>query len=267
MTKKETDDKQGRALIHFVGAGPGAPDLITLRGKKLLDEADVVVYAGSLVNHEILKGCRADARLFNSAGMNLAEIVEVMVAAAGEGKLVVRLQTGDPSFYSALAEQADALDEAGAAFQVVPGVSSAFASAASLKKELTMPETTQTIIFTRMEGRTPVPKAERLRLLASHGSTLCIFLSASMIDKVVEELTIGGYGLETPAAVVYRATWPDEKQVVGTLADIAARTKEAGITKHAMILVSRTLGKDAFDGIASKLYDREFGHEFRREER
>ena len=249
--------------VYFVGAGPGDPDLITVKGRRLLREADVVVYAGSLVNDAILSLCRKDAELFNSAAMTLAEITETLASASRAGKCAVRLQTGDPTFYSALAEQALALDALNIPFEVVPGVSSAFASAAALKKELTVPEISQTIILTRMEGRTPVPDGEKLSLLATHGATLCIFLSVSMMDEVVSELKKGAYDDNTPAAVVYRASWPDEERISGTLLNIASKVKEAGITKHAMILVGNSLGVMEAGDAKSKLYDAGFAHEFR----
>ncbi len=257
----ETSNNHGS--VYFVGAGPGDPDLITVKGRRLLRDADVVVYAGSLVNDAILSVCRRDAELLNSAGMALGDITETLAKASREGKRSVRLQTGDPTFYSALAEQAAALGALNIPFEVIPGVSSAFASAAALKKELTVPEVSQTIILTRMEGRTPVPEGEKLSSLASHGATLCIFLSVSMIEGVVTELKKGAYDDNTPISVVYRASWPDEKRISGTLKDIAAKVKEAGITKHAMILVGKSLGIMEAGDAKSKLYDAGFAHEFR----
>jgi precorrin-4/cobalt-precorrin-4 C11-methyltransferase len=205
-------------------------------------------------------------KLIDSAGLELGEITDKMIGAARAGLSVVRLQTGDPTFYGALAEQAEILDAAGVDYEVVPGVSSAFASAAALRTSLTRPGITQSVIFTRLEGRTRVPDGERLKNLASHGATLCIFLSSAMIDKVAAELISGGCTVATPAAVVYRASWPDELVLTGTLGDIADKARMAGITKHAMILVGEALGKDAA-GVsraeASKLYDKGFSHGYR----
>ncbi|MBI5642126.1 MAG: precorrin-4 C(11)-methyltransferase [Deltaproteobacteria bacterium] len=245
--------------VYFVGGGPGDPELITVKGMKLLEEADIVVYTGSLVSEKVLKYCRKDARLISSASMHLDEIMAVITGSAREGKTVVRLHTGDPSLYSALREQADILDKEGIPYTVVPGVSSAFASAAVLKRELTMPGVTQTVIFTRLEGKTPVPEAESLSALASHNATICIFLSASMIDKVVEELC-KSYPADTPAACVYKATWEEERSVKGTLSDIAVKVKEAGMTRHALIIVGRAIGGEE---MASRLYDKEFKHGYR----
>lgn len=251
------------STVIFVGSGPGDPELITVKGMRLLEKADVVVYAGSLVKERVLKYCRSGIEIHNSAGMNLDEIMSVMVKAAKEGKAVVRLHTGDPSLYGALREQADILDAEGVPYEVVPGVSSAFASAAALKKELTMPGVTQTVIFTRLEGRTPVPESERLSALALHNATICVFLSASMIDKVVEELG-NGYPPDTPVAVVYRATWEDEKKVTGTLEDIASKVKAEGISRHALIIVGRAIGGAESSGRTSLLYDKDFKHGYRK---
>lgn len=246
-------------LVHFIGAGPGDPELITVKGARLIEEADFVIYAGSLVQERVLKYCRPGAEVLDSAPMHLEEITAVMVERARAGKKVARVHTGDPSLYGALREQAAVLDREGVGYEVVPGVSSAFASAAAIKKELTVPGITQTVIFTRQAGRTPVPEAESLSSLAKHGATICIFLSAAMIDKVVEELS-AGYAPGTPAAVVYRASWDDELIITGTLADIADKVKAASIDRQAMIIVGRAIGEE---GEASKLYDREFKHGYR----
>jgi len=246
-------------LIHFVGAGPGDPELITVKGRRLIEEADCVIYAGSLVQERALKYCRPGAEILDSASMHLEEITDVMVNRARSGKKVVRVHTGDPSLYGAMREQAVVLEREGVDYEVVPGVSSAFASAAALKKELTVPGITQTVIFTRLAGRTPVPEAESLSSLSKHGATICVFLSASMIDKVVEELSVG-YAPDTPVAVVYRATWEDELTITGTLADIAEKVKAESITRHAMIIVGRAIGED---GEPSRLYDRDFKHGYR----
>ncbi len=249
--------KEKSCPVAIVGAGPGDVELITLKGRRLLDEADCIVYAGSLVNSQLLDGCRAE--IFDSKGMNLEEIVEVMTAAWREGKRVVRLHTGDPSIFGAIKEQMQALDQQGVPYHVVPGVSSAFGAAAALKAELTLPEVSQTVIITRQEGRTPVPELEKLRLLASHQTTLLIFLSVSMIETVVRELTAGGYPVKTSVAVVEKATWDDEQVIVGTLEDIAAKVEEAGIRKTALICVGKVFGSSSLQAV-SKLYDRSFSH-------
>ena len=248
--------------VYFVGAGPGDPELITVKGRRLLEEADLVLYTGSLVQKSALDFCRDSAVVKSSASMDLTEIVALMLESVRAGKRVVRLHTGDPSLYGALREQTAALDSEGVAYSVVPGVSSAFASAAVLGKELTAPGITQTVIFTRIEGRTPVPEAERLSELAGHGATICIFLSASMMGSVAAELG-AAYPGDTPVAVVYRATWPDELIITGTLDDIVDKVSRAGITRHAMIIVGRAIGSGAELGEASKLYDAAFSHELR----
>lgn len=255
------DTRDNAVKVFFVGTGPGDPELITVKGMRLLKEADLVIYAGSLVREKVLEYCEKGPVIRSSASMSLEEITSLMVEAARAGKKVVRLHTGDPSLYGALREQADILEKEGIDYAIVPGVSSAFASAAALKRELTLPGVTQTVIFTRVEGRTPVPPDERLSKLASHGATLCVFLSVAMIDEVVKELAEGGCQPDTPVAVVYRASWEDELVVKGTLADIAAKVKEAGISRQAMIIVGRALGEDP--GENSKLYDASFSHGFR----
>ncbi|MEK7773781.1 MAG: precorrin-4 C(11)-methyltransferase [Deltaproteobacteria bacterium] len=248
------------STVYFVGSGPGDPDLITVKGRRLLEEADVVVYAGSLVREKALMYCKKDVEVHNSASMHLKEIMEVMVSASRAGRKVVRLHAGDPSLYGAVREQADILEKESIRYEIVPGVSSAFASAAALKRELTMPGVTQTVIFTRIEGKTPVPRAESLSSLASHNATICVFLSIGMIDRVVVELA-KGYPPSTPAAVVYRATWEDELAITGTLEDIAGKVKKAGISRQAMIIVGRAIGEGS---VASRLYDKGFSHGFRR---
>lgn len=250
------------STVYFVGSGPGDPELITVKGMRLLEGADVVVYTGSLVKDKVLEYCKKDAAVHNSAPMALEEITGIMIKAAREGKNVVRLHTGDPSLYGALREQAEVLEREGIGYAVVPGVSSAFASAAAIKRELTLPGVTQTVIFTRLEGRTPVPESERLSMLAAHQATICVFLSAGMMGKVVSELISGGYPLDTPVAVVYRASWEDELAITGTLSDIEAKVEKAGITKHAMIIVGRAIG--GYVKEASRLYDKAFKHGFRK---
>ena len=248
-------------MVHIVGAGPGDPDLITVKGAKYLREADVVIYAGSLVNPALLDICREDAQIHNSASMTLDNVVKVIVQAEQEGKMTVRLHTGDPSVYGAIQEQMDAFDKQGISYDITPGVSSCFAAAAALKQEYTLPGISQTVIITRNEGRTPVPEAEKLRSLAQHQSTMCIYLSISMLDKVVAELMAGGYPAETPIAIVQKASWPDEKIVRGTLETIVADIAGKDIERTAMIVVSRCLGADYE---LSRLYAPEFSHMFRK---
>lgn len=247
--------------IFFLGAGPGDPDLMTIKARKVLEQADLIIYAGSLVNPELLKFAKPGAEIRNSATMELDEMVAAMAGFAKAGKVVARLHTGEPSLYGAIAEQMEELDKAGLDYEVVPGVSSAFAAAAALKCELTLPEVNQTVIFTRLEGRTGVPKKESLSSLASHGTTMVIFLSIGNIDKVVEEL-LTGFPNTTPAAVVYKASWPEEKVVRGTLADIADKVKAEGISKTALIFVGEAIGRQM--KAYSKLYDKDFKHEYRK---
>ncbi|SDJ81124.1 precorrin-4 C(11)-methyltransferase [Natronincola ferrireducens] len=246
--------------VYFIGAGPGDPELITLKGYKRIQEADVIIYAGSLVNPQVMGDRREHAEVYNSAGMTLPEVIEVMKRAVGEDKTVARVHTGDPSIYGAIREQMDALEELSIAYEVIPGVSSFVASAAQLKKEFTLPEVSQTVILTRMEGRTPVPSKESLAALAAHRASMAIFLSVQMMDKVVDELT-KAYPSSTPVAVVQRATWEDQKIVEGTLADITEKVRKAGIKKTAQILVGDFLGNEY---ALSKLYDEGFTHEYRR---
>lgn len=245
-------------MIWFVGAGAGDPDLITLKGYKLLQKADLVIYAGSLVNQALLNYTRPEARTINSASLDLNEIVEHMAEAYQKGQSVVRLHTGDPSLYGAIGEQMDKLEELGIPYGIVPGVSSFLAAAASLKREYTIPDGTQTLIITRMEGRTPVPAREGMRALAAHGCSMAIFLSVGMIDEVVSELQ-NGYPAGTTAAVIEKASWPEERIIKGTLENIADLTRAAGIKKTALILVGDFLNQTG----KSKLYDKGFSHGFR----
>lgn len=245
--------------LVFVGAGPGASDLITLRGAKYLAEADVVIYAGSLVNEQLLETA-VHAEFFNSAKQSLPEVIARIERCYREGKKVVRLHTGDPSMYGAIAEQFRELDARGIPYEVVPGVSSVFASAAALKTELTMPGITQTVILTRDAGRTPVPPSENLETLASIGTTLCIFLSAGGISDVCEKLRSAGRPPDTPAAVVYRASWENQLIVRGTLSDLPEKASAAGIKRQAMIVVGQVLSGN---GGLSKLYDSEFATGYR----
>lgn len=248
------------AQVHIVGAGPGDPELITRKGYRLVSEADIVIYAGSLVNPEILQACKEGCEIHNSAMMNLDEVLAVMKKGAAEGKSIVRLHTGDPAIYGAIQEQMDALDELGVSYDVTPGVSSFLATAAALKQEYTLPNVSQTVIITRMEGRTPMPPKEKLALLASHEATMCIFLSVQMIDKVVEELIGGGYAKETPVAIVVKASWPDQRIIRGTLETIADIVAKEGVLRQAMIVVSKVLDSDYE---LSKLYDKGFSHMYR----
>ncbi len=247
-------------MIDFVGAGCGAPDLITVRGAKLLAEADVIIYAGSLVNPELLNYAGPDCEIHNSALLTLDEIIDIMSSAEAAGKNTVRLHTGDPSIYGAVREQMDRLRELGLPFRVCPGVSSLCGAAAALKAEYTLPGVSQTVVITRMAGKTPVPEGESMASLAAHGATMVIFLSAGLLGELTAELLRGGYTRGTPAAIVYKASWPDEKVLrctVGTLAETAAKE---GIKKTALICVGNFLGDDY--GL-SRLYDRSFSTEFR----
>ncbi len=246
--------------VVFVGAGPGDPELITVKGQRLLNQADVIIYAGSLVNPELLQLAKQGASIYNSASMTLEEVVDVMEKAVAAGQKVVRLHTGDPSIYGAIQEQMDLLDKKNITYEVIPGVSSFLAVAAALKQEYTLPEVSQTVIITRLEGRTPVPEKEKLALLASHTATMCIFLSVHMLDSVIEELISGCYTLETPIAVPQKATWPDQRIMRGTLATIAQTVREAGVDRTAMIVVGNCLNNDY---ALSRLYAPEFGHMFR----
>ena len=248
------------AQVHIVGAGPGDPELITRKGYRLVQEADVVIYAGSLVNPEILEACKEGCEIHNSASMSLDDVLAVTKARVAEGKTVVRLHTGDPAIYGAIQEQMDALKEMGITYDVTPGVSSFLATAAALQQEYTLPNVTQTVIITRMEGRTPMPEKEKLSMLASHGATMCIFLSVQMIDKVAAELIEGGYDKTTPVAIVVKASWPDQRIIRGTLETIADVVAEEGVIRQAMIVVSRVLDTDYE---LSKLYDKGFAHMYR----
>ena len=246
-------------MVYFIGAGPGDADLITVKGRDTLAKADIVIYAGSLVSKEHMSYCKAGCEIHNSASMTLEQVIEVMERAEKENKMVVRLHTGDPAIYGAIKEQMDELDKLNIEYKVIPGVSSFTAAASVIKKEFTLPSVTQTVILTRVEGRTPVPETESLEKLASIGASMAIFLSISMIDKVVAKLR-KGYGRNVNIAVVERATWEDERAIIGTLDDIAEKVKEAGITKCAQILVGDFINCD-YD--KSLLYDKSFTHMFR----
>ncbi|MCE0495668.1 cobalt-precorrin-4 methyltransferase [Vibrio salinus] len=248
------------SLVYFVGAGPGDPELLTIKGYKLLSQADVVIYAGSLVNPKLLEYCKSGANCVDSAGLHLEEILTLMVDGVRSNKLVVRLQTGDLSLYGSIREQGEELAKHGIGFRSVAGVSSFLGAASELGVEYTVPEVSQSLIITRMAGRTPTPELENLASFARHQTSMAIFLSVQGIENVVEQLLDGGYPKDTPAAVVYKATWPDCEKLTGTLETIAGQVEKAGIRKTALILVGRFLGEEYF---YSKLYDAEFSHEYR----
>ena len=248
-------------MIHFVGAGCGAPDLITVRGAELLRSADVVIYAVSLVNPALLDDTKQGCTLYNSAAMTLEDVISVMVLAEKEGKLTVRLHTGDPSLYGAIREQMDELNARKIAFDICPGVSSFAGAAAALKAEYTLPKVSQSVVITRMAGRTPVPDGESIRAFAAHRATMVIFLSAGMTEKLQEELLAGGYAGETPAAIVYKASWPDEKIVRCTVGTLHASASENGISNLALVIVGDFLG-DTYE--RSCLYDPAFTTAYRK---
>lgn len=240
-------------MVHIIGAGPGAPDLITVRGQKLLSEADTVIYAGSLVNPALLKETKADCRIYNSALMTLEEVMGVMEESEKSGKQTVRLHTGDPCIYGAIREQMDELERRGIPYEVCPGVSSFCGAAAALGMEYTLPMISQSVVITRMAGRTPVPQRESIKAFAAHQATMVIFLSVGMVKELVGELTAGGYQPDTPAAIVYKATWDEEKKIVCTVASLAERAKEEAITQTALIVVGNAVLQSGY--ARSKLYD------------
>ena len=248
-------------MITFVGAGPGAEDLITVRGQRLLQSADIVIYAGSLVNPGLLSLCRDECEIYNSAKMTLEEVMEVMERGEKEKKEIVRLHTGDPCLYGAIREQMDELDRCGISYEVCPGVSSFCGAAAALEAEYTLPGISQSVVITRMAGRTPVPEKESIRSFAAHQSTMVIFLSTGMLRQLSEELIRGGYPADTPAAIVYKATWPEEKVRRCTVADLAETAEAENVTKTALIVVGRVLDGEYE---RSKLYDPLFTTEFRK---
>ena len=251
-------------MVNFVGAGPGAVDLITVRGMELLKKADVIIYAGSLVNPELLSYAGEKTEIYNSAYMTLEEVMDVMVRSTREGKEVVRLHTGEPSIYGAVREQMDILDSEGIEYASCPGVSACFGAAAALNLEYTLPDVSQTLIITRLEGKTKVPEKERMALLAQHHSSMAIYLSAGMMEDLAKCLCEGGYKPETPAAVVYKATWPEEKRIVCTVGDMAARAREENITKTAVVLIGDAIEHNSYE--RSKLYDPEFSTGYRNRE-
>ncbi len=249
-------------MVSFVGAGPGAVDLITVRGSKLLQSADVVIYAGSLVNKELLSLCKKDCEIHNSAVMTLEEVIFIIQKAETAGKNTVRLHTGDPCLYGAIREQMDALDSLHIGYEVVPGVSSFCGAAAALNLEYTLPEVSQSVIITRMEGRTPVPEKESIEAFASHGATMVIFLSAGMLEKLQSRLISGGYAPDTPAAIVYKASWEDEKKVLCTVGTLSQSAVKNDISKTALIIVGKVVAQSGGGNEAlysrSKLYDPDF---------
>ena len=245
-------------MVHFVGAGCGAPDLITLRGAQLLKKADAVIYAGSLVNPALLGLCGETCSIYNSAHMTLEQVFSVMQEY--RDRELVRLHTGDPSLYGAIREQIDLLEKAGIPYDITPGVSSFCGAAAAVNSEYTLPGISQSVIITRMEGRTPVPEKERIAALASHGTTMVIFLSAGMLNDLQKELLKGAYTEDTPAALVYKASWPEERVVRCPLGKLAVTGREAGIRKTALVLVGEFLSGTAD---RSHLYDPAFSTEYR----
>lgn len=249
-------------MISFVGAGSGAPDLITVRGQRLLLEADVVIYAGSLVNPELLKETKDGCEIYNSAKMTLEEVFSVMEQAEAEGKKTVRLHTGDPCLYGAIREQMDLLDQKKIAYEVCPGVSSFCGAAAALEMEYTLPGISQSVIITRMAGRTPVPERESIASFAAHRATMVVFLSTGLLEELSQELIAGGYEPETPAAIVYKATWEDEKTVRCTVATLAEAAKENQITKTALMVIGDVVAQSGYQ--RSELYNPAFTTEFRK---
>ena len=248
-------------MIHFVGAGAGAPDLITLRGKKFLEEADVIIYAGSLVNPQLLDYKKEGCRVYNSAKMTLEEVLQVMEEAEDEGLVTVRLHTGDPCLYGAIREQMDVLDEKGLGYDYCPGVSSFCGAASALNLEYTLPEVSQSVVITRMAGRTPVPEKESIESFAAHQATMVVFLSTGMLEELSRRLIAGGYQADTPAAIVYKATWEDEKACVCTVGTLAETAKRENITKTALMIIGDIVTHSHYD--RSKLYHPEFTTEFR----
>ncbi|MEG1641852.1 MAG: precorrin-4 C(11)-methyltransferase [Synergistaceae bacterium] len=247
-------------MIHFVGAGPGATDLITIRGAKLLSQADVIIYAGSLVNPELLKMCKPSCEIHDSAYMTLDEVTEKFEEAEKNGLTTVRLHTGDPSIYGAIREQMDKLKTMGIDYDITPGVSSFCAAAAAAEVEYTLPNVSQTVIITRMEGRTPVPVKEKLELLASHQTSMVLFLSSSLLKESCDALISGGYKPETKAVMVYKASWPEQKVLKATIETLPSLAEKEGIKNTALILIGDFLGDDYE---LSKLYDKNFSHMFR----
>ena len=248
-------------MVHFVGAGPGASDLITVRGHRLINEADVIIYAGSLVNPDLLEGRKEGCQVYNSATMTLEEVTEVMREAEAAGLTTVRLHTGDPCIYGAVREQMEVLDQEGIPYDSTPGVSAFCGAASALNMEYTLPGISQSVIITRMAGRTPVPERESIERFAAHGATMVIFLSTGMLAELSERLIAGGYSPDTPAAIVYKATWPDEARYICTVSTLSQTASAHGITKTALIIVGEAVAQSGFE--RSKLYDPSFETGFR----
>lgn len=250
-----------KGKVVFIGGGPGDPELLTIKAYKIIKKADVIIYAGSLVNKEVINHAMSEAKIHNSATLNLDEIIEIMEKETNKGKLVARVHTGDPSIYGAIGEQMQRLKEKNIPYEIIPGVSSLFAATAALERELTIPEISQTVIITRPEGRTPKPGKESIKDLAEHQATMCIFLGVQMMEHVVEELKTH-YPTDTPVAVVKKASWDDEEILKGTLEDIVEKVEKSGIKKTSIIVVGQIL--DPGEITPSKLYDKSFSHEYRK---
>ena len=248
-------------MIHFVGAGSGAPDLITVRGQKYLQEADCIIYAGSLVNPQLLDVRREGCDVYDSAKMTLEEVLEVMLKKEAEGCMTVRLHTGDPCLYGAIREQMDVLDEKGISYDYTPGVSAFCGAASALNLEYTLPDVSQSVIITRMAGRTPVPEKESIESFAAHHATMVVFLSTGMLEELSRRLIAGGYTADTPAAIVYKATWPDERAYVCTVGTLAETARKNHVTKTALMIIGDAVTHSHYD--RSKLYDPGFTTEFR----
>lgn len=248
-------------MIHFVGAGSGAPDLITIRGKKFLEEADVIIYAGSLVNPQLLDYAKEDCQIYNSAKMTLEEVLDVMFKAEADGLMTVRLHTGDPCLYGAIREQMDVLDEKKIKYDSTPGVSSFCGAASALDLEYTLPDVSQSVIITRMAGRTPVPTKESIESFAAHQATMVVFLSTTMLDELSERLIAGGYTKDTPAAIVYKATWPDERKYICTVGTLAETARKNNVTKTALMIIGDVVTHTEYN--RSELYNPAFTTEFR----
>lgn len=248
-------------MVHFVGAGSGAPDLITVRGKKMLEEADVIIYAGSLVNPQLLSYAKEECKIYNSAKMTLEEVLYVIFEAEKEGLTTVRLHTGDPSLYGAIREQMDVLEERNISFDYCPGVSSFCGAASALNLEYTLPDVSQSVIITRMAGRTPVPEKESIESFAAHQATMVVFLSTGMLEELSRRLIEGGYTADTPAAIVYKATWEDEKTFVCTVGTLAETARKNQITKTALMIIGDVVSHSHYQ--RSELYNPAFTTEFR----
>ena len=248
-------------MIHFVGAGSGAPDLITIRGKKFLEEADVIIYAGSLVNPQLLDYAKEDCQIYNSAKMTLEEVLDVMFKAEADGLMTVRLHTGDPCLYGAIREQMDVLDEKKIKYDSTPGVSSFCGAASALDLEYTLPDVSQSVIITRMAGRTPVPAKESIESFAAHQATMVVFLSTTMLDELSTRLIAGGYTKDTPAAIVYKATWPDERKYICTVGTLAETARKNNVTKTALMIIGDVVTHTEYN--RSELYNPAFTTEFR----